>query len=82
MQIIHYCITMLTTLSTIVLGYFQYKGAKVTKEIDSSQHMQDKISELEINQAVISERLNNQIEAANKIDEKIDLIIAKGKRNE
>jgi len=77
---IHMGVTVITTLSTVFLAYIQYHDKKVTKEVDVSQDLQQKLSELEINQAVLTERLNNNIEFANKMNEKIDSLI--GKQNE
>ena len=71
---IHYGVTVITTLSTVVLGYLAYRD----KKIDISNELHHKISELEISQAVIIERLNNNIEFTSKMD----LIMTKGNRNE
>jgi len=76
---IHMGVTVITTLSTVFLAYIQYHDKKVTKEVDVSQDLQQKLSELEINQAVLTERLNNNIEFANKMNEKIDLMMVKEK---
>ena len=77
---LHMFVTVITTLSTVVLGYLAYRDKKIVKELDSSQDLWQKIADLEINQAVLTERLNNQIEVSNKMDEKIDLML--GKQNE
>ena len=74
---IHMGVTVITTLSTVFLAYIQYRDKKVTKEVDISQDLQQKLSDLEINQAVLTERLNNNIEFTSKMDEKIESIMVK-----
>lgn len=70
-QIIHISITVITTLSTVILGWISFH-----KESDK----EDKACEIERNDLkmkvfILEERINNQIDILDKLDSKIDEVL-------
>ncbi len=76
---IHFCVTAITTISTIVLSYFSYRDKRLTKELATSEQFHNKINELETNVKVLQERSVNNKEEINKI---LNIMLEKRKDNE
>jgi hypothetical protein len=74
---IHVGVTILTALGAAFLAITQYHDKRLTEKMDAAQDFKQKIIDLELNQAVLTERLNGEKENITKIDDKINVIMKK-----
>ena len=71
-QLVHMCVTTITSLATIVLGYLNIKNSKDKLRQSDYEYIEDKVNKLELNVAVLAERIANQHDMLIKIDNKLE----------
>ncbi len=74
-QITHYIITGITSLSTAVLAYMKLRDDKIKSDSQSNAVCKQDLQNLQIKIAVLEERLENEIDVQEKIERKLDNIL-------
>lgn len=70
-QIIHYVITAATTLATAIMGYFL---TQKTRKTDDEKEYNAKISQLQLEIAVVRNQIENDKESRSRIYNKLESI--------
>jgi len=71
---IHMAVTTITSIVAVALAYLKFKDDKSSKETATADVCKQDFQALQTKVAVLEERINNEINMLDKLDDKLDQI--------